>query len=70
MAEMVRVNTRISKTVNDWLNDESETTGLSKSTLIMLAIEQYAQQREVMRNISTMESISQRLDELEKKESK
>lgn len=70
MAEMVRVNTRISKTVNKWLSDESETTGLSKSTLIMLAIEQYAQQREVMRNISTMESISQRLDELEKKESK
>lgn len=43
-AEMVRVNTRISSEVNDWLDDKSTRTGVPKSTLIYLALEQYMRQ--------------------------
>jgi antitoxin component of RelBE/YafQ-DinJ toxin-antitoxin module len=46
-AEMVRVNTRISKDVNDWLDKKSSKTGIPKSTLIYLALEQYIQQQQV-----------------------
>jgi hypothetical protein len=40
-AEMVRVNTRISKEINDWLDEQSASSGVPKSTLIFLALEQY-----------------------------
>lgn len=42
-AEMVRVNTRISKEINEWLDERSANTGVPKSTLIYLALEQYMQ---------------------------
>jgi len=40
-AEMVRINTRISKSANEWLDKRSDETGIPKSTLIFLAIENY-----------------------------
>lgn len=39
--EMIRVNTRINKTANDWLDKMSNETGIPKSTLISIAIEKY-----------------------------
>ncbi len=36
--EMVRVNTRISKKMNDWLEKQSAETGVPKSTLIYLSV--------------------------------
>lgn len=63
MAELVRVNTNISKDINDWLAERSAKTGISKSTLIHLALEQYRNQIEVateMPRISAfMDAISQ-----------
>lgn len=64
--EMVRVNTRISKTLNDWLDKQSHETGVPKSTIVMLALENYWQQKEVMRNMSDMGAIMEKLDELQK----
>lgn len=60
--EMVRVNTRISKKMNDWLDKESAETGVPKSTLIYLALESFVQQREAM---DTMGLLLQKLDQLE-----
>lgn len=60
---LVRVNTRLSTTINDWLDDESKETGLSKSALIMIAVEQYYQQREGLKRMGDMSRI---MDELEK----
>lgn len=48
MAELIRVNTNITKEINEWLSDRSEKTGISKSTLIHLALEQYRNQHEVV----------------------
>jgi predicted DNA-binding protein len=67
MADMVRVNTRISKTLNEWLDEQSRETGVPKSTLVMLALENYYTQREVMRNMSDMSAILSKLEEIEKR---
>jgi len=64
MAEMVRVNTRISASLNNWLDSQSEKTGIPKSTLIHLALEQFVNQKEA---IDTMSLMMQKLDQLEKK---
>ena len=41
MAEMIRVNTRVRKDLNEWLDQQTEETGVPKSTQIMFAIEMY-----------------------------
>lgn len=61
---MVRVNTRISSALNEWLDGQSDKTGIPKSTLIHLALEQYVNQREA---IDTMGQMMKKLDELDRK---
>lgn len=63
MREMVRINTRISKQLNEWLDNRSRETGLPKSTLVFLALEQYMQQIEVMAKTHEWKAM---LDQLEK----
>lgn len=48
MNEPVRVNTRISKKANDWLDNKSVEMALTKSALINLAIENYIKETEVI----------------------
>jgi len=64
---MVRVNTRISKQANEWLDSQSETSGIPKSTLILLAIENYIQQKEVMERMSDMSELMDKLNAIENK---
>lgn len=61
-AEMVRVNTRISTEINDWLDDYSARTGVPKSTLIHMALENYIMQK---RAIDSLEIATQRLNKLD-----
>lgn len=63
MNKMVRVNTRISNELNNWLNNESIRTGVSKSTIIHLALTTYMQQT---RAINSMDEVIKRLDRIEK----
>lgn len=63
--EMVRVNTRISKTLNDWLDEESAKTGLSKSSLIMMAAENYRKEKEVMASMADMGHLMTTLERLQ-----
>lgn len=67
MAEMMRVNTRISKVLNDWLDERSEETGVPKSTIVMLALENYWQEKEVLKTMSDMGTIMKKLEDLESK---
>lgn len=67
MAEIVRVNTRISKKLNDWLDKRSKETGYSKSTLVMLAIENYFQQIEVVERMDDMAAVYRELQEIKDK---
>ncbi len=56
-AEMVRVNTRISKEVNGWLDEKSARTGVPKSTLIYLALEQYIQQQTMFEELPKLQQM-------------
>lgn len=64
---MVRVNTRIGSEANDWLDEYSGNTGIPKSTLIHLAIENYIQQKQVMARMADMGDIVSAIERLEKK---
>jgi len=66
MAEMVRVNTRISSTLNDWLDKKSEESGVPKSTIVMLALEQYVRQEETFKHMGNINPILEKLEEIQK----
>lgn len=66
MAEMMRVNTRISKQMNDWLDRHSNETGIPKSTLIFLALELFIQQKEAFSKIDTLSQLVQDVEILKK----
>lgn len=69
--DMTRVNTRISREVNAWLDERSKTTGVPKSTIIHLALETYMTQS---RQLSALElsqgTLTVLLDKVEKIEKK
>lgn len=67
MGEMVRVNTRIGSEANDWLDTYSKNTGIPKSTLIHLAIENYIQQKDVIKRMADMGDLVAAIERLEKK---
>lgn len=63
-AEMVRINTRISKSVNDFLDSKSEESGVPKSTLIYLALEQYMTQQKTLEVLPQMQGWIEQLERL------
>lgn len=65
-AKLVRVNIRISTDLNTWLDKQSAETGLSKSTMIMLATENYRQQKEAMTTMANMGVIMKQLEVMNK----
>lgn len=67
MTEMVRVNTRIGAEANAWLDSYSSETGIPKSTIIHLAIENYIQQKQVMARMADMGEIVSAIERLEQK---
>ena len=67
MADMMRVNTRIGADANNWLDAESERTGVPKSTLIHLAIEQYIQHKEAFARMADIGQLVEAIERLELK---
>ena len=59
---LVRVNARIGKQHNDWLDKRSFETGISKSSLIQLAIDNYMMQDTA---IYTLQELTKKFDSLE-----
>lgn len=62
MGKLVRVNARISQSISDWLEERSEETGISKSALISLSLEQ---SRERERNSDQLDILKQILDQVQ-----
>ena len=48
---VVRVGTKLADDLNSWLDNQSEKTGISKSSLIALACENYRKEQELVTNI-------------------
>ena len=65
--ELVRVNTRIGADLNDWLDQHSARTGMSKSVIMMMATENYRREQQVMVGMENMGLLFQKLEEIEKK---
>lgn len=70
MAEMVRVNTRISSELNEWLDKRSKETGVPKSALINIALEQYVMQVRSVNALElsqgTLKEVYEKLEQIEK----
>jgi hypothetical protein len=64
--KLVRVNTNITEEINEWLNSESARTGVPKSSLILMALSQYKDQKNVMAQIPELLNAMQNLQTLEK----
>lgn len=57
----VRLNTRVSSMLNDWLDKKSGEMGVSKSALVAMAIENYRMQ---METVDVMPNLLKRLEEM------
>lgn len=66
MSELVRVNTRISRKANDWLDAESAEYGIPKSTLILLAVENYIREKEAFGMMADMGELVAKIENLER----
>jgi len=67
MPEMMRVNTRISSDLNQWLDEQYEKTGIPKSTQVMLALESYRKEKMVMENMGDYQRLIEQLEKLSTK---
>lgn len=62
---MIRVNTRVSPEMMSWIDKRSEETGIPKSTIVMLALENYKQQFEAMDMTAILGELVKRLESIE-----
>lgn len=65
MNEMVRVNTRLAVDLNDWYDVESKKSGLSKSSMIMMAAENYRREKEAFKSMADMGDLVAKIERLE-----
>lgn len=63
---LFRLNVRVSQKQNTWLEEESAETGLSKSALVQLAVENYIQQKKTVDAMGTMNELVDKLAAIEK----
>lgn len=64
---MMRLNTRITTDINDWLESRSDKTGIPKSTLILLALEDYIKQHETQEQRNYLKELEKDMEEFKKK---
>lgn len=62
---MFRINTRIGQKQNKWLDRESEETGISKSGLVAMALDQYIQQKDAVEAMNNMHDLYNKLADIE-----
>lgn len=48
MKKPVRLNTRVSHDLNEWLDKQSEEMAISKSALVAIAVENYRKEKETV----------------------
>ena len=63
--KLCNVLTRLGYTQNKWLDEESRLTGISKSSLIQMAVEQYIAQKQALNAMYDMPSMIEKLESLE-----
>lgn len=66
MSGMVRINTRFSADLNEWLDIESKSSGLPKSSIIMMAVENYRREKTALKSMADMGELVAKIEKLEK----
>lgn len=64
--QLFRLNVRVSKENNDYLEMKSNQTGISKSALVQIAVEQYRQQNEAVQAMNKMEKYVDQLEDIQR----
>ena len=62
--QLVRLNVRVSKENNEYLDKKSMQTGISKSALVQIAVEQYRQQAEAVNAMNNMEKFVNQVNDI------
>ena len=62
-----RINANISSDLNDWLDAESARTGHSKTTLLILALENYKQQKSAVSQLTDLSELVKKMEQLSEK---
>ena len=62
---LFRINARIGQKQNQWLDKESAATGISKSALLAIALDQYIQQKETVDAMNNMHGLYNKLADIE-----
>lgn len=57
-----RMNIKVSEEMHEWLQKEADKRGLTMNAVIIFALETYQNQREVIPNISKMQSLMEQLE--------
>lgn len=63
----VRVNTRIPRYLNDWMDEQTKELGIPKTVQIMLALELYYNQKNAPKQMDTLNMVIKQLQELNEK---
>lgn len=62
-----RINANINSDLNDWLDNESARTGHSKTTLLILALENYKQQKSAVAQLTDLSQLVKKMEQLSEK---
>jgi hypothetical protein len=62
--DLIRLNTNITSELNDWLNAESERLGLTKSTVVIMALSHYKDQKSAIEKMPELLSGLDKLHDL------
>lgn len=64
MKKNIRINTTVSPKINAWLDEQSAETGLTKSAIVLFAIENYKNQKEAKTSISELSVLVEEMKKL------
>lgn len=67
MKKNMRVGTTISMEMNEWLDEQSVKTGLTKSALILISIENYKNQKEAQGQLNELAVLVEEMKKLAEK---
>lgn len=65
--DVVRVNTRVPRYLNDWMDEQARDMGIPKTVQIMLALELYYNQKNAPKQIDSLGLMLKQMQELSDK---
>lgn len=67
MDKTTRFNIRISHNVKQWFQDKSDETGISMSSLMAMALNEYIDQKDSLKAMTRVEYFTEQLEDIKNK---